>query len=87
MGAKAVHEKYKLCPEFQGMPYDATFQRRLRSLRKIVKEKEEDDGVDWDNSAAKVFLKDAFEDGIIPMNYREIAKAANKTAAASYQES
>ena len=71
MGSKVVFEKYKGCPEFQGMPYDKAFQRRLAPLRKIVKETEEDDGIDWDNSTAKAFLKECFEDGVIPINYNE----------------
>ena len=70
MGSKAVFEKCKACAEFQGMTHDTTFQRRLASLRKIVKETEEDEGVEWDTSGAKVFLKDCFEDGVIPLSYR-----------------
>jgi len=38
------------------------FRDDRSSLRKIVKETEECDGIDWDNSAAKAFLKDCFED-------------------------
>jgi len=71
MGSKAVFEKYKSYPEMQGVEYDKTFQRRLVALRRIVKETEEDEGIDWDNSAAKAFLKDSFEDGLIPMDYNE----------------
>ena len=71
MGSKAVFDKYESCPEFQGLTYDKDFQRRLASLRKIVKEKEEDEGIEWDNSAAKAYLQDCLEDGVIPMNFRE----------------
>jgi len=71
MGSKAVYEKYKSCPEFQGMEYDKDFQRRLGSLRKIVKENEEDEGIAWDNSAAKARLKECFEDGVIPIDYKQ----------------
>jgi len=70
MGSKAVFEKYKACAEFQGMTCDKAFQRRLASLRKIGKEKEEDQGVEWDTSTAKAFLKDCFEDGVTPFSYR-----------------
>ena len=66
--SKAVFEKHKATPEFQGMTCDEAFQRRLVSLQKQVKEKEEDDGVDWDGSAAKTFLKDQFEDGVTPLD-------------------
>ena len=71
MGSKAVYEKYKSCPEFQGMEHDKDFQRRLGSLRKIVKENEEDEGIAWDNSAAKAHLKECFEDGVIPIDYKQ----------------
>ena len=70
MGSKAVFEKHKACAEFQGMTCDKAFQRRLASLRKIVKETEEDEGVEWDTSEAKAFLKDCFEDGVTPLSYR-----------------
>jgi len=71
MGSKAVFEKYKSHTEFQGVLYDKAFQRRLGALRKIVKENEEDDGIDWDRSAAKAHLKALFEDGIIPIDYKD----------------
>ena len=45
MGSKAVFEKYKSYPEMQGVEYDKTFQRWLVSLRRIVKETEEDEGI------------------------------------------
>jgi len=70
MGSKAVFEKHKACAELQAMTYDKTFQRRLASLRKIVKETEEDEGVEWDTSEVKAFLKHCFEDGVTPLSYR-----------------
>jgi len=71
MGSKAVFEKCKACPEFQGMICDKDFQRRLGSLRKIVKENEEDEGIGWDTSPAKAYLKDCFEDGVILVDYKQ----------------
>ena len=36
---KTIYDKFKDHPAFKGMPYDATFQRRLGSLRDEVKDK------------------------------------------------
>lgn len=78
MGSKAVFQKYQSCPEFEGLSYDTAFQRRLGQLRKQVKENEEDKDVNWDKSAAKVYLKQLFEDGVIPIDYKEQNQTAKQ---------
>ena len=50
---------------------DKDFQRRLGSLRKIVKENEEDEGIGWDTSATKAHSKDCFEDRVIPVDHKQ----------------
>lgn len=71
MGPKAVYEKYKDHPEFDGIDYDNTFTRRLRDLRKqeIHVDDEKDVAVDWKNSAAKQFIKELFKSKTIPLDY------------------
>jgi len=78
MGTKAVFQKYQSCPEFQGVSYDKAFQRRLGALRKQVKENEEDQDVNWDKSAAKSYLKLLFEDGVIPIDYKDQNQTAQE---------
>ena len=73
MSSKAVFDKYQSDPAFEGVDYDKTFQQRLGRLRKLIKEKEEDDGIDWKHSKAKIFLQQAFRDNIIPLDYSKEA--------------
>lgn len=69
MGPKAVYDAYKHDPAFVGIEYDAAFTRRLRDLRKKLSEAEEDEAIDWRNSIAKQFLKQAFRDSLISLDY------------------
>ena len=57
MGPRDVYNKYKDNPAFQNIEYDATFTRHLRELRKKLSEQQDDEGIDWRNSAAKLYQK------------------------------
>ena len=71
MGPKDVFAKYKDHPAFAGITQDATFNRRLRDLRKKAANKSEDDGIDWGNHPGKEVLLELFREGKIPLGYSD----------------
>jgi hypothetical protein len=76
LGPKAVYNKYKDTGAFAQVPYDNSFTRRLRDLRKKELERRTNGGketdkkkIDWQNHPAKAFLKEAFANETIPLDY------------------